>query len=55
MCAVAEGLYRRLDPATSRFPGLSGKARRDVRRAARAVGAERLEQKSFDREESEKR
>ncbi|KOS56685.1 HEPN domain-containing protein [Rhodococcus rhodochrous] len=54
MCAIAEGLHRRLYPATSRFPGLSGKARKDVRRVARTVGVEILEQKGFDREESEK-
>ncbi|WP_301851070.1 HEPN domain-containing protein [Rhodococcus pyridinivorans] len=54
MCAIAEGLHRRLYPVTSRFPGLSGNARDRVRRAARTAGAEMLEQKGFDREESEK-
>ncbi|MEU5844508.1 HEPN domain-containing protein [Rhodococcus sp. NPDC047139] len=54
MCAVAEGLHRRLCPVTSRFPGLSGNARDRVRRAARTAGAEMLEQKGFDREVSEK-
>lgn len=53
MCAIAEGLHRRLYPVTSRFPGLSGNARDRVRRAARTAGAEMLEQKGFDREESE--
>ena len=54
MCAIAEGLHRRLYPVTSRFPGLSRNARDRVRRAARTTGAEMLEQKGFNREESEK-